>query len=1280
MPSTTEDHPLHGMSLTELQSLAKDLPDVLDLSPKEWFEKARHAADKAVLAERWKRKEEMFVEYIRACQCYQNTRVHPKYAEEKKKDLHWTNRVKEFQEMYESFLQRAKEVKDALKDKESHQPNGASHVGSSHTDRPNMPDTQSNNGPDTKTIGSIADRMRALQGAGMESGPSNLRGSTQRGIPDSKSSTGGSTVTAGVGAHGLARRAGQVDGPQAKSTSSTGQSENHRPKPIVPPKPQALKQHGSPAADQQNHPQNSATSSSATQGQTRQYRSATSPTQPESPSFQRPTLQSHHSGPTHSHRSVSPSRSQGPTTPSSPHRSMKSPLASPTKVVSTPPPHASRSHSTDEVNDFEKAFPSLSDFGKQFELSDEPPPIMGTIFEDSEAPHGRSNRSGSIPGPKPGGPREPRKGSFRKDTDEEISFPSVPNFPDIPSAPTHKPNDLPPPPSDANDLKKPHGDPPKAFHPPSPDLGSELKRSASTPNVATLMDDDEKMFPVAPTEVSKPVPPPMPEALRKHRANGSGSSAQPTSIPGGNPKPESSRPLPTHFEKPRFPLTNSIEPDTIRTYLLNPAVDVLFLDVRPEEEYKISHVGEEYEERGAKVTVVWMDPTVLCRDGMTSAKLEDALSLSPEVQRKAFEKRNKYDVVVVYDSKSKSWPRKETGSTIPPLARLWEIIYEQEFSKKLERTPVLLSGGYATWVEFIKGRAAKHAADYARMTAMAQANGHGVKSPKLPNGYTHERSSSRPLSGDMTAKRVNRDMPVYQSSQYAKNITDSFGYAPQSMTGDSAYQRTASGRPYVTSPTALPLASHSPSKSTSSYSANQPSAIAPPPQASIRPGPGSRRRSDFVEHENQSYPGYASPPSRSSVDYPQAHALAKVPQPPPPAQSHSFDRYDTRPAVVRSGSIRGLDLVSREGDEVRYWNSVALGLTGLKNLGNTCYMNSTIQCLSATFPFTSYFLDGSYKRSINVNNPLGMKGALANAFAELLKAMWKEDYTFLSPVTFRKGIINFAHQFSGTDQHDSQEFLSFVLDGLHEDLNRIKQKPPPIEMTPEREAALETLPPEVASEKEWQIYRRRDDSFIVDLFQGQYRNRLECLTCHKTSTTYDTFMYLSLPVPTNKKHVILQELIDEFVSSEMLEKDDAWNCPRCKVPRTASKTLTLSRLPPILLIQLKRFYTKDGMFWNKSETPVIYPVNSMDLTRYLPSHQMTGKEDLDDPRTQNAPFKYDLYGVTNHMGSLSSGHYTCYVKSSKGWMFCEDSRITPARENDVVSRPAYILFYKRVRV
>jgi ubiquitin carboxyl-terminal hydrolase 8 len=91
-----------------------------------------------------------------------------------------------------------------------------------------------------------------------------------------------------------------------------------------------------------------------------------------------------------------------------------------------------------------------------------------------------------------------------------------------------------------------------------------------------------------------------------------------------------------------------------------------------------------------------------------------------------------------------------------------------------------------------------------------------------------------------------------------------------------------------------------------------------------------------------------------------------------------------------------------------------------------------------------------------------------------------------------------AAQFRGSDQHDSQEFLSFLLDGLHEDLNRVLHKPPPAD--PAREAELEKLPQQIASEKEWRVYRMRNDSLIVDFFQGQFRNRLECLTCHKVTS------------------------------------------------------------------------------------------------------------------------------------------------------------------------------------
>lgn len=85
------------------------------------------------------------------------------------------------------------------------------------------------------------------------------------------------------------------------------------------------------------------------------------------------------------------------------------------------------------------------------------------------------------------------------------------------------------------------------------------------------------------------------------------------------------------------------------------------------------------------------------------------------------------------------------------------------------------------------------------------------------------------------------------------------------------------------------------------------------------------------------------------------------------------------------------------------------------------------------------------------------------------------------------------------------------------------------------------------------------------------------------------------------------------------------------------------------MIQLKRFLpVNGGQFWDKSDTPVIFPLTNLDLTRYVPKRQPTGNEDLDDPRTQIGPFKYDLYGVSNHMGTLSSGHCELGLPVVKG--------------------------------
>ncbi|XP_057993953.1 ubiquitin carboxyl-terminal hydrolase 9 isoform X2 [Hevea brasiliensis] len=183
------------------------------------------------------------------------------------------------------------------------------------------------------------------------------------------------------------------------------------------------------------------------------------------------------------------------------------------------------------------------------------------------------------------------------------------------------------------------------------------------------------------------------------------------------------------------------------------------------------------------------------------------------------------------------------------------------------------------------------------------------------------------------------------------------------------------------------------------------------------------------------------------------------------------------------------------------------GLAGLQNMGNTCFMNSALQCLVHTPPLVEYFLQ-DYSDEINAENPLGMHGELALAFGELLRKLWSSGRNAIAPRAFKGKLALFAPQFSGYNQHDSQELLAFLLDGLHEDLNRVKQKPY-IEMKD-----WGGRPDEEVADECWRNHKARNDSIIVDVCQGQYKSTLVCPVCSKISITYDPFMYLSLPLPS----------------------------------------------------------------------------------------------------------------------------------------------------------------------
>lgn len=312
-------------------------------------------------------------------------------------------------------------------------------------------------------------------------------------------------------------------------------------------------------------------------------------------------------------------------------------------------------------------------------------------------------------------------------------------------------------------------------------------------------------------------------------------------------------------------------------------------------------------------------------------------------------------------------------------------------------------------------------------------------------------------------------------------------------------------------------------------------------------------------------------------------------------------------------------------------------------------MNSALQCLMATSVLTTYFKSGDHQDELNTDNPLGAKGQLALQYAELLNAV-RSNTRAITPRKFKATLDAFAPQFRGHRQHDAQEFLSFLLDGIHEDLNRIQKKPyiedKDCDGTNDEEDAV------VA----WQNYLKRDKSPIVDIFQGQLRSELCCTICKHRNIRFEPFMYLSLPIPSKAKTV--DDCLDAYLEKETLTGTNQWYCSKCKAHVDATKRTALWVAPPILIIHLKRFQLNDfGQVASKNKT-IVHFDEYWDLSDCI------------------ARSHFDLYAVSyHHGGRTGGGHYTAAVRRKQRWFQCNDAHVSPV--DDISSDGAYVLFYQR---
>uniref|UniRef100_A0A3B5AXT2 Ubiquitin carboxyl-terminal hydrolase 2 n=1 Tax=Stegastes partitus TaxID=144197 RepID=A0A3B5AXT2_9TELE len=338
-------------------------------------------------------------------------------------------------------------------------------------------------------------------------------------------------------------------------------------------------------------------------------------------------------------------------------------------------------------------------------------------------------------------------------------------------------------------------------------------------------------------------------------------------------------------------------------------------------------------------------------------------------------------------------------------------------------------------------------------------------------------------------------------------------------------------------------------------------------------------------------------------------------------------------------------------------NKSPQGLVGLKNLGNTCFMNCILQCLSNTSELRDYCLRNIHHADLN--NNCRTNAALMEEFAKLTQCLWTSmNNEAISPSDFRSQIQKFAPKFVGCNQQDAQEFLRCLLDGLHNEVNRVTVRPK-VSMS-----LHDLLKPPQMSTCAYMCVKCRFPSLFADLFVGQLKSSLTCTVCGFRSTVFDPFWDLSIPIAQKSSgEVTLKDCLRLFTKEDVLDGEERPTCNRCKARRKCTKRFSIQKFPQILVLHLKRF-SDSNVRASKLSTYVNFPLKDLDLREFSTE---SGERPV-----------YNLYAVSNHSGNTLGGHYTAYCKNAAlgEWYSYNDSRVSPMSSSQVRSSNAYVLFYE----
>ncbi len=333
------------------------------------------------------------------------------------------------------------------------------------------------------------------------------------------------------------------------------------------------------------------------------------------------------------------------------------------------------------------------------------------------------------------------------------------------------------------------------------------------------------------------------------------------------------------------------------------------------------------------------------------------------------------------------------------------------------------------------------------------------------------------------------------------------------------------------------------------------------------------------------------------------------------------------------------------------------GLSGLANLGNTCFLNSCLQVLSHTYELSRFLDLETYKTRLNKKPD----SALLLEWDNLRKEMWIENKV-VNPIRFVKILHKIAHikgydDFTGWNQNDVSELLIFVIDCFHNALSR------EVDMVITGRAENKT--DELALkcyEMTKQMYSK-DYSEIWNLFYGfQFSHIVSEESGEVLSSKPEPYFILNLPIPNNIMSPSLLDCFDLYVKEEILDGDNAYFNEKTGKKEVVKKYTSFWSLPNILVIDIKRFASNN----RKLQNLVVFPLENLNLSSYVTGYN-------------NSSYIYDLYGICNHSGGLMGGHYTAFVKNSNGkWFHFNDTNVSEVGINEqIITTKAYCLFYRK---